>query len=53
MEQVKEQRCEMEHRLWLDYFNKTLLEQGVITQQQYQKMAQKIREKYPITKRMA
>ena len=53
IEQVKELRCVMEHRLWLDYYNKTLLEKGVITQHDYEKMAQAIRKKYPTTKRTA
>ena len=53
MEEVKSQRRILEHRLWLDYYNKTLLEQGIITLSEYQKMAQAIRKKYPTTKRTA
>ena len=38
----------MRHYLWLRYFNNTLREQGVITDDEYRKMNHLIWAKYPV-----
>lgn len=39
----------MQHYLWLNYFNRTLRDQGVITQDEYRKMNHLIWVKYPVS----
>lgn len=36
--------------LWLTYYNNTLLERGIISQDEHRKMKIKINNKYPIQK---
>ena len=42
----------MQHYLWLSYFNRTLRDQGVITMDEYRKMNHLIWTKYPVLKKV-
>lgn len=46
-EPKKNQRCAMARRLWMVYFNRILLEEGLLTKKEYLHMEQMIRQKYP------
>lgn len=37
-----QKKRELGSRLWLDYYNRTLYEKGLITQQEYSRMSVKI-----------
>lgn len=39
----------MQHYLWLRYFNRTLRDHGVITEDEYRKMNHLIWAKYPVS----
>ena len=41
----------MQHYLWLSYFNRTLRDQGVITMDEYRKMNHLIWTKYPVSQK--
>lgn len=42
----------MQHYLWLSYFNRTLRDQGVITMDEYRKMNHMIWTKYQVLKKV-
>ena len=42
----------MQHYLWLSYFNRTLRDQGVITMDEYRKMNHLIWTKYQVLKKV-
>lgn len=41
----------MQHYLWLSYFNRTLRDQGVISMDEYRKMNHLIWTKYPVSQK--
>ena len=42
----EEKRRIIVEKLWLNYYNDTLLEKGVITEEQYRRMQREIAKKY-------
>ncbi len=45
---LEERRRAMTRRLWMDFFNRTLRDQGVISKHEYQRMENAIRLQYPM-----
>ncbi|MEF9925825.1 MAG: hypothetical protein RR757_04740, partial [Raoultibacter sp.] len=45
----EEKRKAMAEQIWLEYFNRTLLEKGLITEAEYHNMSNYIRNRKPTT----